>query len=326
MKYISLLFISLFSLPSWAHVRWFVNSTQYTDVSLPVDALFYSILVAVLGFCLFAYVVTRQGLIGSVTSNPVMTDTFFFWRLLTVVMALFFILNVVLGEFIAPNLQLDTGREMIGVCLQVAVATVMVFSVTISGFMILLIAIASSILLPFSAVIDYLPELIGIGGALVLIGPYITPFDKKMFSYLAQQIGGREAAVILLRFMLGLQLLILGLHNKLMLPGLSLTFLEMYPYYNFFQLLGWEAFSHLHFVWFVGLSESLLGLMLMLGFANRLVMGLLATIFLITTYVAGPADVLGHLPIFAIAFILLCESVNKVPSAIAVKTIDLGDT
>lgn len=235
-------------------------------------------------------------------------------------MALFFILNVVLGEFIAPNLQLDTGREMIGVCLQVAVATTMVFSVSISGLMILLIALTSSILLPFSAVIDYIPELFGIGGALILIGPYITPFDKKMFSRLANFIGGRGSAVVLLRFMLGLQLLILGVHNKLMLPGLSLTFLEMYPYYNFFQLLGWEAFSHLHFVWFVGLSESLLGVMLMLGFANRLVVGLLATIFTITTYVAGPTDLLGHLPIFAIAFILLCESVNKSSNQPQLKT------
>lgn len=320
MKYTCLLFLSLISLPSWAHVRWFVNSTEFPDASLPIDPLFYSILVAVVGFCLFAYLITRQGLLGKVTANPVMTGSFFFWRILTVIMALFFILNVVLGEFIAPNLQLDTGREMIGVCLQVAVATVMVFSVTISGFMILLIAIASSILLPFTAVIDYLPELIGIGGALVLIGPYITHFDKKMFSRFVNFIGGRGSAVVLLRFMLGLQLLILGMHNKLMLPGLSLTFLEMYPYYNFFQLLGWEAFSHLHFVWFVGLSESLLGLMLMLGFANRLVMGFLATIFMITTYVAGPADVLGHLPIFAIAFILLCESVNKVPNVMTVKT------
>ena len=320
MKNTCLLLLSLFSLPTWAHVRWFVNSSQYPDVSLPVDPLFYSILAAVLGFCLFAYIVTRQGVLGSVTSSPVMTDSFFFWRILTVVMALFFILNVVLGEFIAPNLQLDTGSELVGVCLQVTVATVMVFSVSISGFMILLIALASSILLPFSAVIDYLPELLGIGGALVLIGPYITPFDKKMFSRIAYHLGGRETAVMLLRFMLGLQLLILGVHNKLMLPGLSLTFLEMYPYYNFFQLLGWEAFSHLHFVWFVGLSESLLGLMLMLGFANRLVVGLLATIFTITTYVAGPTDLLGHLPIFAIAFILLCESVNKAPNVMTVKT------
>lgn len=315
MKLILLLFFCLFSLPTWAHVRWFVNSSEYKDATLPVDVLFASILTFVLGFCIIASIVTRRGLLGPVTSNPVMKDSFFFWRILTVVMALFFILNVVLGEFIAPNLQLNTGQEMIGICLQIAVATVMVFSVTISGIIILLIALVSSILLPFSAAVDYLPELVGIGGALVLIGPYVSPFDKKMFSGVVQQLGGRQSAVNVLRFMLGLQLLILGLHNKLMLPGLSLTFLDMYPYYNFFQLFGWESFTNHHFVWFVGLSEALLGLMLILGLANRLVVGLLATIFIITTYVAGPKDVMGHLPIFAIAFILLCESVNSTAGA-----------
>ncbi|PSU35699.1 hypothetical protein [Photobacterium lutimaris] len=311
MKFILLLVFGLFSLPSQAHVRWFVNSSEYTDATLPIDVLFASILTFILGFCLMATIVTRSVLLGSITSKPIMTDSFFFWRILTVVMALFFILNVVLGEFIAPNLQLNTGQEMIGISLQIAVATVMVFSVTISGLVILFIALASSILLPFAAAVDYLPELLGIGGALVLIGPYISPFDKKMFSGIVYQLGGRQAAVNLLRMMLGLQLLILGLHNKLMLPGLSLTFLDMYPHYNFFQLFGWESFTNHHFVWFVGLSEALLGLMLILGLANRLVVGLLATIFLITTYVAGPKDVLGHLPIFAIAFILLCESVNR---------------
>lgn len=78
MRYISLLFFALFSIPSWAHVRWFVNSTQFPDVSLPIDPLFYSILVAVVGFCLFACIITRQGLLGPVTANPVMTDSFFF--------------------------------------------------------------------------------------------------------------------------------------------------------------------------------------------------------------------------------------------------------
>ncbi|MCQ1058101.1 hypothetical protein ACQKPX_01845 [Photobacterium sp. DNB23_23_1] len=320
MKLILLFVFGLFSLPTWAHVRWFVNSSEYTDATLPVDILFASILTFILGFCLIASFITRRGLLGPITSNPVMTDTYFFWRILTVVMALFFILNVVFGEFIAPNLQLNTGQELIGIILQIAVATVMVFSVTISGIVIILIAAASSILLPFSAVIDYLPELLGIGGALILIGPYISPFDKKMFSGLVYPLGGRQAAVNLLRMMLGLQLLILGIHNKLMLPGLSLTFLDMYPYYNFFQLFGWENFTNHHFVWFVGLSEALLGLMLILGLANRLVVGLLATIFLITTYVAGPKDVLGHMPIFAIAFILLCESVNNTANVLPLKT------
>lgn len=322
MKLILLLVFGLFSLPTWAHVRWFVNSSEYTDATLPVDVLFASILTFVLGFCFIASIITRRGLLGPVTSNPVMTGSFFFWRILTVVMALFFILNVVLGEFIAPNLQLNTGQEMIGIILQVAVATVMVFSVTISGMVILLIAIVSSLLLPFSAAVDYLPELLGIGSALILIGPYISSFDKQMFSGFVEQLGGRQRAVSVLRCMLGLQLLILGLHNKLMLPGLSLTFLDMYPYYNFFQLFGWESFTNHHFVWFVGLSEALLGLMLILGFANRLVVGLLATIFVITTYVAGPKDVLGHLPIFAIAFILLCESVNRSSDVQAINETD----
>ncbi|MGL6261553.1 hypothetical protein [Vibrio sp. WXL210] len=310
MRKVIILFIALFSCQSWAHVRWFIDAAEVESVSLPQDSLALGILLFVLSFCFIIQFVTKVGLLGGFTAKPILQDSFILWRFLTFVMALFFILNLILGEFVAPNLQLLTGQEWIGVVLQVSVVALMAVSVSVGGLIIVLLAFSLFLLQPFSVAIDYFPELLAIGTALVVIGPQLNSMDQGVFGSVTRRVGGRAFAVKQLRFLLGLQLFILGIHNKMMLPGLSLAFVEAYPHYNFVQLLGWSEFSHIHFVWFVGVSETLLGVMLMLGFATRCVMSLLAVIFVTTTIVSGPAEVLGHMPIFAVAFILLSESTS----------------
>lgn len=310
MRKVIVLIIVLFSCQSWAHVRWFIDAAEVESVSLPQDSLALGILLFVLSFCFVVHYVTKVGLLGGFTAKPILQESLVLWRFLTFVMALFFILNLILGEFVAPNLQLLTGQEWIGVVLQVTVVAVMAVSVSVSGLIIVALALSLFYLQPFSIAIDYFPELLAIGTALVVMGPLLNPVDQGVFGSVSRRIGGRAFAVKQLRFLLGLQLFILGIHNKMMLPGLSLAFVEAYPYYNFMQLLGWSEFSHIHFVWFVGVSETLLGVMLMLGFATRCVTSLLAAIFVTTTIVSGPAEVLGHMPIFAMAFLLLSESTN----------------
>ncbi|MGL6312747.1 hypothetical protein [Vibrio sp. WXL103] len=310
MRKVIILIIGLFSCQSWAHVRWFIDAADVKSVSLPQDSLALGILLFVLSFCFIVHYVTKTGLLGAFTAKPILKESLVLWRFLTFVMTLFFILNLILGEFVAPNLQLLTGQEWIGVVLQVSVVAVMAVSVSTGGLIIVTLAFSLFLLQPFSIAIDYFPELLAIGTALVVIGPHLNSMDKGVFGGVSRRLGGRAFAVKQLRFLLGLQLFILGIHNKMMLPGLSLAFIEAYPHYNFLQLLGWSEFSHIHFVWFVGVSETLLGVVLMLGLATRCVMSLLAVIFVTTTIVSGPAEVLGHMPIFAIAFLLLSESTN----------------
>jgi hypothetical protein len=124
--------------------------------------------------------------------------------------------------------------------------------------------------------------------------------------------------VRILRIGIGLQLVVLALTEKLINPGLGLVFIEMYPFYNFFPLLGLEQVSNLHFVYFIGIAELVLGGMLALGIACRIVLTALAAAFTTTAIIHGVHEILGHLPIFAAAVILLLECVNE-PKKVAVQ-------
>jgi len=117
---------------------------------------------------------------------------------------------------------------------------------------------------------------------------------------------------------MGLQLVILALVEKLVQPGLGLVFVEMYPFYNFFPALGLDQISNLHFVYFIGICEFTLGAMLMFGIASRLVLVTLAAAFTTTAIIHGVHEILGHLPIFAAAVVLLFECVNE-PKSVPVQ-------
>ncbi len=314
MRILSLITLSLFSVPCLAHVRWFVDGQNYREASLPLDTLAITLFFVCVAFAALAYWITQSGWLKLATSTPLFGQSLAFWRLYCVAIAAFFVVNSLTGIFIAPNLQLDTQYQMLGVVLQIAIVLAMVVSVSLSGVLVIVLTLITLVILPIALTIDYLFELLGIGIALVLIGPTLSFADQQYLYPFSLKLNLRQIATNTLRIMLGLQLLVLGIHNKLLSPGLSLAFLEQYPHYNVFSLLGWAQFSHLHFVWFAGLCELLLGGMLMLGIANRIVVTFLIVVFTITTTVSGAHEVIGHLPIFAIALILFCECNNPLDS------------
>jgi hypothetical protein len=153
-------------------------------------------------------------------------------------------------------------------------------------------------------------ELGAIGIFMVLNGPVISRVDQWFFPLNKSEQCWR-LSVRILRIGIGLQLVILALTEKLIAPGLGLAFIEMYPFYNFFLAIGLDQVSNLHFVYFIGISELVLGGMLMLGIASRVVLAALAAAFTTTAIIHGLHEILGHLPIFAAALILLLECVNE---------------
>ena len=85
----------------------------------------------------------------------------------------------------------------------------------------------------------------------------------------------------------------------------------MFPFYNIFPQIGLTAGTDMHFVFFIGICELSLGLLLMSGMANRLTMIMLTFAFVTTAIIHGIHEVEGHLPIFAAAFVLLLTQRNK---------------
>ena len=114
----------------------------------------------------------------------------------------------------------------------------------------------------------------------------------------------KEYAVPLLRVGTGLNLMILGFSEKIFATSLTHNFLMEFDW-NFMQNLGFVNFTDYWFAFSAGMVELLFGLFLVLGLVTRLTTLVLA-LFLITTLILlGPIELIGHLPHFSIAIVLL---------------------
>ncbi len=113
-----------------------------------------------------------------------------------------------------------------------------------------------------------------------------------------------DYAVPILRVGTGINLMILGFTEKIFAPSLTQNFLANY-HWNFMEALGFTSFTNYWFAFSAGMAEFVIGLMLLLGLVTRITTLALA-IFLVTTlYLLGPIELVGHLPHFAIAIVLL---------------------
>ncbi|MGF1688861.1 hypothetical protein L4C36_19625 [Photobacterium japonica] len=302
-----------FSIPSHAHVRWFVPDGTNPDVTLPWDTLSLMITLITLGLFAFAatlsYAPVLPRAIKTGLDRPVVSTHPWLWYILVLVINTYLAINLLQGEFLAPNLYLSPQQAIYGVIIQASAIVLMAFSVSLTGVAIAGTALALVIFFPFFIALDYVFEFFFVGLALICIGPSLNHNDTRLCQGLGvDKTQWRTLAIHLLRIGLGLQLLELGLHNKLMLPGMALAFIEQHPYYNFFPLLNLPQVSHLHFVFFVGISEALIGLLLIFHFANRIIYALLLTIFMITLWLSGTDELIGHLPLITVVVILFIES------------------
>lgn len=108
-------------------------------------------------------------------------------------------------------------------------------------------------------------------------------------------------AVPILRIGLGLNLMVLAFSEKIFASSLTDNFLLNYNW-NFMEVFGmsnyWFAFS-------AGMAEFLFGLFLVLGLVTRMTTLFLAGFLITTLFLLGPIELVGHLPHFSIAIVLL---------------------
>lgn len=315
-KYFSLLFFLLLPSTSFAHVQWFVSPEEMKQISFEWDWVYYGITLFVCCCTLLGLVITRHssrlGVVNRLIAQPIHGSRALYSSVFTGLNILFFLLMLVKGGFLAPNLNLPTDWISTGVILQGLIVLSACISISLSGLMVLLTTGFMLLLIPITITINYVFEFIAVGMFMLLTGQYASKNDQKLFKILKLNSDKMwKVALVTLRIGVGLQLAILAYTEKLAYPGLALVFIEMFPFYNFFPNIGLSMISDIHFVYFVGLCELLLGLLLTFSFANRLVMVMLAFAFTTTSIIHGAHEVEGHLPIFAAAFVLIFELYNR---------------
>ncbi|NRA55853.1 MAG: hypothetical protein HRU23_17075 [Gammaproteobacteria bacterium] len=324
MKYI-IQILTLFSITlsgsATAHVRWFIIDREIPQVSFALDPINLLTLSGAITLLLVSQYLDglNRCTIGTCTfasrvyhliSEPIKVAFNGQWLVLILLLNLLFIANLMMGDFFAPNLILPPSLMMLGVVAQVAAILLSCISISLTGVALILVGLSLPIVFSMATGFDYLFEIIGVGLAYLCIAPTINANDHKLyqrldiFSYI-NKTQLQHLAFVIVRLALGAQLITLAFNNKLLEPGAALLFIQDFPFYNFMFELGFEQYTHLHFVFAAGVFEATLGGLLMLGWATRFIALCLLSFFTITTILSGPTEIIGHLPIFGILAILI---------------------
>lgn len=109
-----------------------------------------------------------------------------------------------------------------------------------------------------------------------------------------------------LRISAGIGFFLIAAIYKLWKPYYALEFLRMHSV-NFMPSLGFVDFSDEMFVLAAGLTEAAVGILLILGILPRFIGGFLILAFTLTLSIFGLYELVGHLPLYAIAFALLIQ-------------------
>ena len=268
-----------------AHVRWFIDAPEQSP---PFDwTPIYFLLIA--GACGFGVI----SLVAEARLRPLYQMRFFRiwpkinqWRFLAIACGITFVFISWELIFIAPNITVvESLKVFIGVQAAVGVLLLSGASLSTSGVAVLSLCALTAVSVKPEIWVDYMFEFVAIGLAFILAKRH------------------RNWAITVLRVGIGLQLMELAIHNKLMNAGLGLMFLEEYPW-NIMQMMGLTFFDNLMFVFAAGLAELTFGLLIVLAIGTRFVVLVVSGFFMLTSVILGLHELIGHVPIIACCIVL----------------------
>lgn len=316
-RHIFLFLTLLFSASSQAHVQWFVAPEDMKDVYFEFDLFYAAVFAFVAIFTTLAISLTRlktkPNFIKILMGAEVNLSRRVYVMVFVFIQMIFFSIQVIKGGFIAPNIVLTPEFILLGLISQLLIILTASISISLSGVMVIITSLLMVLLTPWEIWINYVFEFVAIGIFMLFTGSYVSTIDHQFINKFTTKNADElwASALTILRIGIGAQLAILALTEKLIYPGLAVVFIEMFPFYNIFPQIGLTAGTDMHFVFFIGICELSLGLLLMSGMANRLTMIMLTFAFVTTAIIHGIHEVEGHLPIFAAAFVLLLTQRNE---------------
>ncbi len=254
------------------------------------------------------------------------------WRFVAFLAAVMLVVNAFTGVFLAQDLVLPgltvtagssaqisraflSGDSLLhwsaataGGIAQLLLAVVLISqaSFLIPGVLILIVALPMALFyIAPDLLIDYVVELAALAFALIFFGIGASSLDRGIARRLKLDPARfAHLPVPIIRVGVGLTLVILSLHNKLLSPNMALTFLDKH-YFNFMELLGFADFTNIRFVFAAGIVELAVGILLVFGIATRLLAAVVFVLMGTTMSILGPRELVGHLPIMGIALLLV---------------------
>lgn len=291
-----------------AHVRWFIDEENYPPRWDRLFA-FSTLLVVGVSVVIVGSLLLLRRIIGNqhfpnppflAYMEPSATTLL---AVHTGISLVFFASQV---DLFVHSLQLDKG--IIGwtlVALQIVVAITLITGLIDRVGALLLVIVWLLGLLAFSPwqMVDQ-TLYIGIGIVLIVLGRTIPP---RAIARRLLPLGDYERqSISALRLLAGFSFLSVAFTEKLLVPEAGVAFLADHPNFNVLQgYLGLEWWTDYRFTIAAGVVEAAAGIALLSGIMTRVVILVLLVPFNVTVAFLPPIELLGHLPIFGIMYVLL---------------------
>jgi len=167
----------------------------------------------------------------------------------------------------------------------------------------LLAALGVVAMVPFSfeSILEQV-HILGIAVFLFIAGPGAVSLDARRDAQRAfADRRAPAAALFLLRLAMGFGIAYGALTEKLLNPALAGALLDQRPFLNVLRPLG---VSDPAFVWLAGVTELVIGIVIISGQITRPVMAVGLALFSVTLLVFGLPELIGHLPYYGIMLTL----------------------
>lgn len=304
-------FITLFaflsmlaSFTAYAHVKWFVDTNtasveNFQPYTFTDTAVLVWIGVAFIIISISIFLDTKLPTMG-IVDTKIRHD---FIELLRIFTGMSFLLTAYEGAIVAPHLVAHGGLGMIFVLLQALIGIMLLGNrfIQYAGILIFILFLGVIIQFGFLSALEYF-NIFGIGLFLFLNNLKTPELVEKYKPY----------SVDMLRICVGIALITLGITEKLTGAVYGQTFVADYQW-NFMQALGFEMFTDRLFVLSAGISEIIIGIIVVLGTTTRLIVITVSVLMLTSNIVfivqghnlPARTEFVGHLPIIGSALVLI---------------------
>jgi uncharacterized membrane protein YphA (DoxX/SURF4 family) len=287
-----------------AHVKWFTDPTAH-----PTD---WSLLLSVPVLAAFAIALAAAGvayLIQHRFAEPAIMKTFdrlagIAPTVLGLHVGIALLAAALLGMLFSPNLR--PSADLLGqaiLVVEVMCGLMLLLGLATRAGAVLLAIIGVIAMVPFTleGILENV-QILGIAIFFFLVGR--GPLSLDRVRGVRPPIRHPEAptwALTMLRLCAGVAIAFGALTEKLLDPGLAQALLEARPYLNVVRPFG---VPDPVFAYLAGLTELVIGVVIMSGQLTRPVMAVGAILFTMTLPVFGWTEFLGHLPFYGIMLVL----------------------
>jgi uncharacterized membrane protein YphA (DoxX/SURF4 family) len=305
-----------------AHERWFVPN----DEQPPTDwgaLLSFPVLLAVLaGIGTVVFLRWLQQRLG----DPLWPRPAFFQRMepsapaiLGVQAAITLIFQASRLDLFAPNIELPENVVGVVLAIMALVAAFSFITGVLSRWGAIIIGFLWISCFAFVPPIEVFEQTLwlGIAAYLAAVGRGVVRLDtehqkEEDRSELTDRL--LPWALPALRVTVGISALVLAFSEKLLNVRLGELFLAEYPRFNVLNWAGIDWFTDERFVLLIGIIETMAGCALIAGYLPRLVILGLWIPFNLGIAFLPPQELIGHLPILAVMYVLLVRGTEGVPA------------